>query len=61
VAALIAVTYSFVVTIIIGLAIKKTMGLRTSEEVEVSGVDLAIHGETAYETIGSRATMEVNA
>jgi Amt family ammonium transporter len=61
VAALIAVTYSFVVTILIGLAIKKTMGLRTSEEVEVSGIDLAIHGETAYETIGSRATMEVNA
>ena len=61
VAALIAVIYSFVVTIIIGLAIKKTMGLRTSEEVEVSGVDLAIHGETAYETTGSRATMEVNA
>lgn len=61
VAALIAVIYSFVVTIIIGLAIKKTIGLRTSEEVEVSGVDLAIHGETAYETTGSRATMEVNA
>ena len=61
VAALIAVIYSFVATIIIGIAIKKTMGLRTSEEVEVSGVDLAIHGETAYETTSSRATMEVNA
>jgi Amt family ammonium transporter len=61
VAALIAVVYSFVVTLIIGLVIKKTMGLRASEEVEVSGIDLAIHGETAYETAGSRATMEVNA
>ena len=61
VAALIAIVYSFVVTLIIGLVIKKTIGFRTSEEAEVSGVDLAIHGETAYETVGSRATMEVNA
>jgi Amt family ammonium transporter len=61
VAALIAIVYSFVVTLIIGLVIKKTIGFRTSEEVEVSGIDLAIHGETAYETVGSRATMEVNA
>ncbi|WP_062287298.1 ammonium transporter [Demequina phytophila] len=47
--ALIAVVFSFVMTYLIGLAIKATVGLRVSEDVEVSGIDLAEHGETAYE------------
>ena len=45
----VAVVYSFVVTIIIGLILKLTIGIRVSEEIEVSGIDLAEHGETAYE------------
>jgi Amt family ammonium transporter len=49
IAALIAVAFSFVVTYIIVLVLKVTMGLRVSEDVEVSGIDLAEHGETAYE------------
>ncbi len=49
VVALIAVAFSFVVTYVIGLIIKSVGGLRVSEEVEVSGIDLAVHGETAYE------------
>ncbi len=49
IAALIAVVYSFVVTLIIALVIKYTMGLRVSQDVEVAGIDLAEHGETAYE------------
>ncbi|WP_062301184.1 ammonium transporter [Demequina subtropica] len=49
VVALIAVVFSFVMTYLIGLAIKYTIGLRVSEDVEVSGIDLAEHGETAYE------------
>jgi len=48
-AALIAVAYSFVVTLVIGLILKATIGLRVSEEVEVQSIDLAEHGETAYE------------
>ncbi|MGD9959847.1 ammonium transporter [Nocardioides sp.] len=46
---LVAVTYSGVLTAIIGLAIKYTLGLRLDEEDEVNGIDLAEHGETAYD------------
>ncbi|MDR1633623.1 MAG: ammonium transporter [Bifidobacteriaceae bacterium] len=53
VAALFAVIYSGVITAIIGLLIKVTIGWRIGEAEEVSGIDLAEHGETAYETISS--------
>jgi len=42
-------TYSFLVTLVLGLAIKKTVGFRVSADEEVAGVDLAEHAETAYE------------
>ncbi|MCU1431447.1 MAG: ammonium transporter, partial [Actinotalea sp.] len=46
----------------IALALKAVMGLRVAEENEVSGIDQAVHGETAYETLGgSRVTTEVRA
>ena len=45
----VAVIYSFVVTLLIGLILKYTIGLRVTEEIEVTGIDLAEHGETAYE------------
>lgn len=48
-AAAITIAYSAVATLVIGLAIKYTIGLRVSEDVEVQGIDLAEHGETAYE------------
>jgi Amt family ammonium transporter len=41
--------YSFVVTWIIGKVLDKIMGLRITEEDEASGIDLAVHAETAYE------------
>jgi Amt family ammonium transporter len=41
--------YSLVLTFIIGYLIKVTMGFRVSEDVEVSGVDLEEHAESAYE------------
>jgi Amt family ammonium transporter len=44
----VAIAYSFVVTALIMLVLKATVGVRVSEEVEVSGLDLAEHGETAY-------------
>ena len=40
--------YSAVVTAIIALAIKYTIGLRVSEEAEEVGLDESLHGETAY-------------
>ena len=45
----VAVVYSFVVTLLIGLALKYTIGIRVSEDIELAGLDLAEHGETAYE------------
>ena len=44
----ITIVWSAVATIIIVLIIKKTVGLRVSEEVEAEGLDSAEHGETAY-------------
>ncbi|MFD2796227.1 ammonium transporter [Promicromonospora vindobonensis] len=53
--ALIAVIFSAVVTLVLALAIRP-FGWRVSEEAEVSGIDLAVHGETAYENSGSTIT-----
>ncbi|MEO9324922.1 ammonium transporter [Nocardioides sp. C4-1] len=46
---LVAIVYVGVLTTIIGLAIKFTIGLRLDEESEVGGIDLAEHGESAYD------------
>ena len=46
---LVAVAYSGVLTAIIALAIKYTIGLRLDEEDEVNGIDLVAHGESAYD------------
>ncbi|MFQ5712420.1 MAG: ammonium transporter [Candidatus Scalinduaceae bacterium] len=40
--------YCFSVTIIIGLIIKYTIGLRTTDEEETTGLDLSQHGEVGY-------------
>ena len=40
--------FSFVVALIIGLAIEKTIGFRVKSEDEIAGVDLVVHGEAAY-------------
>ena len=53
VGAIVVTVYAFVVSYLIALLIKKTIGWRVSEEAEVGGIDLAEHGEAAYETIGS--------
>lgn len=47
----IAVTcsYSFLMTCAIAWVLDKTMGLRVDEETEASGLDLALHAETAYD------------
>jgi Amt family ammonium transporter len=41
--------YSFVVTLILGFIIEKTIGFRVKPEVEISGIDLKEHAESAYE------------
>ncbi|WP_372594677.1 ammonium transporter [Actinotalea sp.] len=55
-----AIVFSGVMTLIIGLALKSSMGIRVTEEDEYRGLDLATHGETAYETLGgARVSQEV--
>jgi len=45
--------YSFVATLVIGVAIEKTIGFRVSREVEIEGIDLEEHAESAYELASS--------
>ncbi|MDQ4052735.1 MAG: ammonium transporter [Actinomycetota bacterium] len=47
--ALTAIVYSGVITAIIALAIKYTIGLRVAAEDEVEGIDFVAHGESAYD------------
>jgi Amt family ammonium transporter len=53
----VVLVYAFVVSGIIGLVVDRVMGLRIDEEHEVTGIDLIIHAETAYDlhaTAGTR-------
>ena len=52
VAALAVLGYSFIMTLIIGFAIKKAGGFRVSTEHEVSGIDEGQHAESAYDFTG---------
>jgi Amt family ammonium transporter len=52
VAAFSVMGYSFFVTLIIALVIKYTMGLRVTEEEEITGIDQTVHAESAYEFAG---------
>lgn len=45
--------YSLVVSAILALIIDKTMGMRVSEDIEVSGIDQVEHAETAYDYSGA--------
>ena len=47
--ALVAIVFSGVLTAVIALAIKYTIGLRLAEEDEVEGIDFVAHGESAYD------------
>jgi Amt family ammonium transporter len=48
VASVVTLAYSFVATLLIGLAIKRTMGLRIDPSQEEQGLDLSLHAEEAY-------------
>jgi Amt family ammonium transporter len=50
----IVTVYSFTVAFALGWVIEKTMGYRAAPEIEVDGIDVAEHAESAYElTSGS--------
>ena len=43
--------YSFILTLVIGYAISKTIGFRIEEEDEVEGIDFTEHSETGYDFV----------
>ncbi|MER6600838.1 ammonia channel protein [Streptomyces sp. CS149] len=45
--------YSLVVSAVIALAIHRTIGMRVSEDDEISGIDQVEHAETAYDFSGT--------
>ncbi len=40
--------YAFVATLAVAFVVKATVGLRTTEEEENTGLDLSLHGEAGY-------------
>ena len=48
VAVAVVVAFSFIVSYLIGLAVKAAIGLRASTEDEVAGLDIALHEERGY-------------
>ncbi len=54
-----ALVWCAVVTAVVGMGLRSTLGWRVPEEAEVDGIDWAEHGETAYETVGGRVVREV--
>ncbi|MDO4928415.1 MAG: ammonium transporter [Corynebacterium sp.] len=50
--ALVAMVFAAVLTWVIALGIKATIGWRVDAEAEAYGIDFAVHGESAYDTAG---------
>ncbi len=48
IAAFSVLVYSFVVALLLGFAIEKTVGFRIKNEDEVAGIDTVLHGEEGY-------------
>ena len=48
----VAIVWSFALTFGIMILLKKTIGVRVEVEAEATGLDLALHGETAYHSGG---------
>ncbi len=58
VGAVAVLVYALVVSGVIGLVVDKLLGFRIDEEHEVSGIDMVVHAETAYDlhaTAGTRS------
>ncbi|MCW2779593.1 MAG: amtB [Marmoricola sp.] len=56
----VVLVYAFVVSGVLAMMVHKVMGFRIDEEHEVSGIDLIIHAETAYDlhsTAGTRSSV----
>ena len=45
--------YSLVASALLALLLRRTIGMRVSDDVEVSGIDRTEHAETAYDFSGA--------
>lgn len=54
-AILAVVGWTFTITVVIGLVLKHTIGLRVSDKEEQTGLDVSLHHENAYEYGDSKA------
>lgn len=54
----VVLVYAFVVSGLIALAVKRTMGFRIDPDHELTGIDLAVHAETAYDLHASTGTRQ---
>jgi Amt family ammonium transporter len=55
-AAAAVLAYSFLVTLVLAYVLKAVLGLRVSEEEEVTGIDQTVHAESGYELTGIGAS-----
>ncbi len=53
----VTIVYCFIVTTLIMLALRATIGVRVSDEVETAGLDLAEHAETTYHSGSSTSSL----
>jgi len=51
----VVLAFAFTMSGLLGLLIEKTIGFRITRNHEVGGIDLAAHGEAAYELHGTAA------
>lgn len=51
--AAVAVVFAGFISVILAYLLKITLGWRVDPEVENAGIDYAVHGETAYETVNT--------
>lgn len=56
--AVVALVYTAIVTAVIGIILKKTMGWRISGNDEVAGIDSVLHSESAYSDDGDLTALE---
>ncbi len=55
-AAAAVLAYSFVLTFVLAHVVRLVLGLRVSEQDELTGIDQTVHAETAYELSGGLGT-----
>jgi len=54
-AVVVTIAWAFTLTIVIATVVQRTVGLRVSPEIEVEGLDTAVHAESAYDFGNVRA------